>query len=139
VTGSIFAVAILGLLVWFSYHMYQVRSAARPSSDTAAAADERRAAVEAGKQLFIERGCQLCHSLDGSAGIGPTALHPPGTKRPLAGGGVAELDDAYLRESILEPRAKMVQGFDPVMPSYEGLLTEPELAAIVEYLKSMAQ
>jgi cytochrome c oxidase subunit 2 len=55
----------------------------------------------------------------------------------LAGGGVVTADEAYFRESILQPQAKIVSGFEPVMPTFQGLVTEEQLVQLVEYVKSL--
>jgi cytochrome c oxidase subunit 2 len=55
----------------------------------------------------------------------------------LAGGGTVKADEAYFRESILQPQAKIVSGFEPVMPTFQGLVTEEQLVQLVEYVKSL--
>jgi cytochrome c oxidase subunit 2 len=93
--------------------------------------------VDAGRKLFQVRGCQQCHSVDGSAKTGPSLLGVFGHEQALAGGSSVVADENYIRESILEPQAKVVAGFDPVMPTYQGRLSDPEIMAIIEYLKSL--
>jgi len=58
---------------------------------------------------------------------------------PLSDGTVATADEAYLRDSILKPRAKLAAGYEPLMPSYEGKISEDELIAVVAYIKSLAE
>ncbi len=60
-----------------------------------------------------------------------------GTKVQLEGGSEAVVDEAYVRESILQPNTKIVAGFPPIQPSYEGQLSEAELAALVAYVKGL--
>ena len=55
----------------------------------------------------------------------------------LAGGGTVKADEAYIRESILEPQAKIVSGFEPVMPTFQGLVTEEQVVQLIEYVKSL--
>jgi len=93
--------------------------------------------VEAGRKLYQVRGCQQCHSVDGSAKTGPSFLGIFGHEQALADGSSVIADENYIRESILEPQAKVVAGFDPVMPTYQGRLSDPEISAIIEYLKSL--
>ncbi len=93
--------------------------------------------VEAGRKLYQVRGCQQCHSVDGSAKTGPSLLGVFGHSQRLADGTTVLADENYIRESILEPQAKVVAGFEPVMPTYQGRLSDAEIGAIIEFLKSL--
>ncbi|MGV8039441.1 MAG: cytochrome c oxidase subunit II [Thermoanaerobaculaceae bacterium] len=93
--------------------------------------------AEAGERLYKIRGCAQCHSVDGAAGIGPTLKGLFGEAVPLTGGGTAVADENYLRESILEPQATVVAGFQPVMPTYKGRLSDAEITAIIAYIKTL--
>ncbi len=92
--------------------------------------------VDAGRKLFQMRGCTQCHSMDGSAKTGPTLLDVFGRTETMVGGASVVVDENYIRESILEPNAKVVAGFEPVMPTYQGRLKDAEIMAIIEYLKA---
>jgi len=70
-------------------------------------------------------------------GTGPTFKGLFGHEVPLDGGARAIADENYVRESILEPQAKVVAGFQPVMPTYKGRMSDKEIAAIVAYLKTL--
>lgn len=94
-------------------------------------------AVELGKKLFSDQACKTCHSVDGSPLIGPTFKGLFSSKVELASGASVIADEAYLAESMLLPNAKIVKGFPPVMPSYKGRLTDAEIHAIVEYIKTL--
>ncbi len=94
--------------------------------------------LEAGAKLFQVRGCQQCHSLDGSAKTGPTMKDLFGRSEKLADGSQVMVDENYLRESILEPMAKVVAGFDPVMPTYQGRLKDAEIDVVISYVKSLS-
>jgi len=94
--------------------------------------------VEAGAKLFQVRGCQQCHSVDGTARIGPTMQGVFGRTEAMADGTMVTADENYLRESILEPQAKVVAGFEPVMPTYQGRMSNEEVTAVVEYLKALS-
>jgi cytochrome c oxidase subunit 2 len=96
-----------------------------------------RSLPEVGELLYNQRGCRQCHSVDGSAGTGPTFLGVYGSTHGLMDGSSVTVDENYIRESILEPRAKITQGYDAVMPTYQGRLKDKEITAIVEYLKSL--
>lgn len=91
--------------------------------------------VEAGKALLETLGCRSCHRAD-SADTAPRLEGLFGGVVRLADGSMVRADENYLRESILSPKAKVVSGFQPVMPSYQGRVTEEELAQILAYLKS---
>ena len=95
--------------------------------------------VEAGKKLYETRGCMQCHSIDGKKLIGPTFLNLFGDEVTLRDKKKVVADENYIRESILEPMAKVVGGFDPVMPTYKGQLSEEEISAITAFLKSLSE
>jgi len=109
--------------------------------DTAlgAADDQPRASdmVALGRRLAESEGCLKCHSVDGSPHIGPTWLDLYRRTTTLADGTTVLADEAYLTESMMDPRAKQVRGFPLTMPSYAGKLGAPETAALVEYIKSL--
>lgn len=75
--------------------------------------------------------------MDGSAKTGPSLLGVFGHEQALADGSTVVADENYIRESILEPQAKVVAGYDPVMPTYQGRLNDREIMAVIEYLKSL--
>ena len=94
--------------------------------------------ARAGAQLIQRRGCQQCHSLDGSAGTGPTFKDLFGRQEALGDGSV-QVDENYIRESILYPNKRIVQGFQAVMPSYLGSLKDKEIDWIIAALKQNSQ
>jgi cytochrome c oxidase subunit 2 len=95
--------------------------------------------AQAGERLYQVRGCKQCHSVDGTGGIGPTFLHLWGERQPMQDGSMVTVDENYIRESILEPMARIVAGFEPVMPTYRGKLSDREITAIIAYLKTLAE
>ncbi len=95
--------------------------------------------AEAGQLLYRQRGCTQCHSVDGKAGIGPTFKGLYGGQDILVDGTRVDVDEDYIRESILYPQAKLVAGYDPVMPTYQGRLKDAEITAIIEYMKTLAE
>jgi len=101
----------------------------------AAAAEVTLTPVQRGAELAKARGCTACHSLDGSTIVGPTWKGLYGSRVELADGTTVTADDAYLRESIINPNAKIVKGFQPIMPPLP--LTEQELSDLIEYIKSI--
>ncbi len=91
--------------------------------------------TDANYKLLEAKDCLTCHSIDGSESIGPTLKGILGRATKLKSGTTVTADEAYLRESIVKPDAKIVDGFDDVMPVPE--LTEAELNQILEYLKTL--
>ena len=93
--------------------------------------------AERGAKLFQDLACNSCH-LDSGQGRGPSLKDIVGTQVELVGGGTATVDEAYLRESILNSQAKVVRGFTPLMPTFQGLISEEGLAALIEHIKSLS-
>jgi len=98
---------------------------------------EGMAPEEYGKALFTSKACVTCHSVEGKALVGPPLNGIFGHPVVLSSGGEVVVDENYIRESILEPQAKVVAGFQPVMPTYQGILKDRELDALIAYLKSL--
>lgn len=92
---------------------------------------------ENGMRLFASKGCNSCHSIDGSRLVGPSMKGLFGRSESLADGSAVDVDENYLRESLLVPGAKVVAGYPPVMPAFKGLLSDPEVEAITEYIKTL--
>jgi len=93
-------------------------------------------AAEAGRRLFVSLGCETCHRPDG-AGRGPALAGLFGRSTNLRQGATVTADEDYLRESIREPDAKVVAGYEPVMPSFAGQLSDSQLNALVAYLRTL--
>jgi cytochrome c oxidase subunit 2 len=93
--------------------------------------------VAEGRRLSAQHGCLKCHSVDGTQHIGPTWLDMYGRTEKLADGSSILIDEAYITESMMAPKQRMVAGYQTVMPTYLGKLTGPESAAIVEYIRSL--
>jgi cytochrome c oxidase subunit II len=92
--------------------------------------------LEEGERLFTEYDCVSCHAT-GQRQRGPNLGSLFGTSVPLADGSTVMFDETYIRESILEPRAKVVRGYPPVMPTYRGQLTEEQILSVIIYIKSL--
>lgn len=90
-----------------------------------------------GERAAAEHGCLRCHTTDGTPHIGPTWAGLYESKVPLEKGGHVVADDAYLTESMMDPLAKLHRGYEPVMPSYRGLLGAADAAAIVELIRAL--
>lgn len=93
--------------------------------------------VERGERLFNELACGTCH-LDTGQGRGPSLKDIVGTTVELADGSTAVVDEGYLRESIINSQARIVKGYQPLMPAFQGLVSEDNLVALVEYVKSLS-
>jgi cytochrome c oxidase subunit 2 len=95
--------------------------------------------VERGEKLSSEQGCLSCHSADGSPLVGPTWQGLFGSQRQLEDGSTVTADEAYLRESILDPEAEVVAGYPMIMPNAYDFLTKEDITAVIEYIKSLSQ
>jgi cytochrome c oxidase subunit 2 len=109
-------------------------------ADQVAAAGEMTPA-ELGAKVAAENGCLSCHSLDGSRLVGPTWQGLFGSETTFQDGATAVADEAYLRNSILNPNAQVVQGYPAnVMPQdYGERLTEEQINGLIEYIKSLSE
>jgi cytochrome c oxidase subunit 2 len=109
-----------------------VATSAAPGAAPAAAVSP----AAAGQALFSQKACNTCHQAQGSA-LGPSLVGVYGHSVKLQDGSEVIADDAYLRESILNPTAKMVAGFQPVMPTFQGQLDEEQVLQLIQYIKSL--
>ena len=110
--------------------------ATTPSTSTG----ESSAAVTTGKQLFASKGCNACHSISGSPGVGPNLDGVAGSQVQLSDGTTVAADAAYLTKSIDDPDAQVVKGFDKgVMASTirPGSVSASDTAALVAYIQSL--
>ncbi|EYF06501.1 cytochrome c oxidase subunit II [Chondromyces apiculatus] len=92
---------------------------------------------ELGKLLYAKKSCATCHSVDGSPMQGPTFKGIFGRNEEFSDGSRVAVDENYIRESILNPQAKVVKGFPAVMPTFRGLLKDREIDALIAYLKTV--
>lgn len=102
-------------------------------------ADAKKASEEGPQagQKFATQSCLSCHSIDGSKSAGPTWKGLYDSERKLQGGGTVRADDAYIAESIVNPGAKIADGFGNTMPSFQGKLDDKQIKAITEYIKTL--
>lgn len=89
-----------------------------------------------GEKIYTAK-CATCHSIDGTPKVGPTWKGLFGSQRTFVDGGSQTADENYMRESILEPNAHIVQGFTPAMPTFQGQLDDQELSDLIAYIKSV--
>jgi cytochrome c oxidase subunit 2 len=94
---------------------------------------------ELGAKLYQSKACFTCHSTDGSVKVGPSFKGIYGHPAELSDGSTVVVNDDYIRESVLNPTAKIVKGFAPAMPSFQGQLREREIAALIAFIKSLSQ
>jgi cytochrome c oxidase subunit 2 len=92
---------------------------------------------ETGAKLFASLRCDTCHNAQSGA-RGPDLAGRWGAKVQLRGGGATVFDESHVRESILNPAAKLAQGYEPLMPSYSGQVGEEQLLALIAYIESLA-
>ena len=95
--------------------------------------------LEYGEKLYTSKACNTCHSIDGSAGNGPSFFKVFNNEVKLDDGSTHSADENYIRESILIPTKRVVAGFQPIMPTYQGLLKDREIDALVAYIKSLGE
>lgn len=91
---------------------------------------------EAGKVLFTRR-CNQCHSDDGTAKTGPTLKGIFGETHQMRDGSSVAVDENYLRESIIDPQARIRDGYPPAMPTFKGMLDDDQIRFLIEYIKTL--
>jgi cytochrome c oxidase subunit 2 len=90
-----------------------------------------------GEQLFQQLACSTCHLADGT-GRGPSLVGAFGSQVKLSNGQTVVADESYVRESILTPQAKIAAGFQNIMPTFQGQLSEEQILQLVAYVRSLA-
>src|SRR5215207_1511160 len=97
-------------------------------------------AASQGQKLFQQRGCASCHQVEagGQQGRGPTLYGIFGKQQQIEGGAAVTVDEAYIRESILNPQAKLAAGFQNIMPTFQGQLSEEQILQLVAYIRSLS-
>lgn len=111
----------------------------RAAAEAAPAGEPPAGLTEAqwGEQLFRSQGCTACHTITGSRSVGTPLDGLLGTERSLEDGSEVIADPVYLKRSIVEPQAQVVEGYGPQMPSYEDRLSDAEVQALVAYLRTL--
>lgn len=96
-------------------------------------------AAARGATLAEGQGCLQCHTIDGTLASGPSWKGVAGSIRPLTNGEEVVADDTYLFQSIVDPNSQVVEGYEPLMPTfYQDQLDEQQITDLVEYIKSLA-
>lgn len=91
-----------------------------------------------GGKLFQSKACITCHTTDGSRNTGPTLKNVFGHEVQLSTGETITVDENYIRRSILEPMGDVVMGYAPIMPTYQGLLKDRQIDALIAYIKTLS-
>ncbi|MDX1590788.1 MAG: c-type cytochrome [Balneolaceae bacterium] len=102
-----------------------------------AAAGEEEVTAQRGERLYVQNACNACHSVDGSAVVGPSFAGLYGKERNFTDGTSTTADDAYITESIVQPDARIVEGYQNVMANY-SYLSEGEIQSIIEFIKTLS-
>jgi len=101
----------------------------------APAAEAAAVTAQEGQALFADMGCNACHTVDGSPGLGPTLKGTLGRHEQLADGTAIIVDEAFIEEKIRTPNARIIKGFEPIMPQVP--VSDAQLRALVDYVKSL--
>jgi cytochrome c oxidase subunit II len=99
--------------------------------------DPKKTPADWGHQQWERKGCNSCHTLDGSKSKGPSWKGIWGKMEKLNNGSTVLVDEAYVRESMMSPSAKVVAGFEPIMPTFQGLLKKNEMDGLVAFIMSL--
>lgn len=102
------------------------------------AADKDTPLPELGKKLYTKLGCIACHSLDGSIKLAPSFKGVYGKMEEFSDGTSAKIDDDYIRNKILKPQQHVAKGYPPIMPSFQGRVSERELSGLIAFIKSLS-
>jgi mono/diheme cytochrome c family protein len=129
----------------FDVDITQLQAEYQAEQERLAALEEERSAVggndevsvERGEQLYTQNACQTCHSTDGTRLVGPSFQGLFGSERTFADGSTATADEEYIRQSIVEPSAQVVEGFPPSMVAFD-YLSESEVASLIEFIKTLS-
>jgi cytochrome c oxidase subunit 2 len=97
----------------------------------------QQSAAASGQQLYQTLGCASCHGANGEGGRGPALLGVFNSNVQLSNGTV-HANESYIRESILTPNAKLVNGFGPIMPTFQGVVNEEQVVQLMTYIKSLS-
>ena len=121
-------IVLISMLVFGSIGIYRLNNDARERELSSALAQR-------GQELSTGLGCVACHTVDGSPGVGPSWQGMWGRTETLTNGNTIVVDEAYFRESLIEPPRKMVAGYPNVMLRY--FLEEEEIIALMEFAKQL--
>ncbi len=109
-----------------------------PGEDDSSDPERLSGLAEAGRVAATRHGCVQCHSADGTPRDGPTWRNLWGAWETMSTGELVHVDAGYVTESMMDPEARVVAGFEPIMPSFQGRITPAETAAVIEYMKAIS-
>jgi cytochrome c oxidase subunit 2 len=92
--------------------------------------------MELGEKMYNQQGCAACHSLDGSPKTGPSWKGVFGKMESMSDGSTHMVDENYIKESIMDPQAKLVKGFPPAMPTFKGKLSDKKIEGLIAFIKA---
>jgi cytochrome c oxidase subunit 2 len=95
--------------------------------------------ADCGARVYTRNGCNACHSVTGDIIIGPSFLGLFGSERTFTDGTTTTADENYIRQSLMDPTSQVVQGFDPVMPTFAGRIDDEQLTALNAYIRSLSE
>lgn len=106
--------------------------------DSQKAANQDIPLPELGKKLYEKLGCIACHSLDGTVRIGPSFKGIYGKMETFTDGSQGKIDDNYIKTKLLNPQQHVAKGFAPVMPTFQGRVSERDISGLIAYIKSLS-
>lgn len=101
--------------------------------------DERERLAQVGQSVFEHKGCNACHSTDGTARYGASFARLWGTRVTLVDGTTRIVDEGFLRDALVNPRAVRQPGYRDVMPSFEGNVTREDVHGLAVFLQSLTE
>ena len=107
------------------------------SGEAMAASAAPLSLAEQGAVLYKTKTCNTCHTINGSALIGPSFKGVWGKQSELVDGSKVSVDENYIRESMMDPMKKIVKGFPPAMPTFRGMLSDEDVNALIAYIKTL--
>ncbi len=136
--GALALIVVLGLGIGLFLFTGQELGDGAGGSDTTQPITIDPEAASRGEVLAEGQGCLQCHTTDGTSASGPTWKGLAGSTRPLESGEEVVADEAYLFNSIVDPNSQVVEGYEPIMPTfYPDQLDEQQINDLVEYMKSL--
>lgn len=103
------------------------------------ALDQEMPLPDLGKKLYTKLGCVACHSIDGSPKLAPSFKGIYGKKEELVDGSFVMVDDERIKNKLLNPQQKVTKGYAPIMPTFQGRVSEREISGIISYIKALKE
>jgi cytochrome c oxidase subunit 2 len=125
---------------WYSGKKEEKKGPAEAAAAGAKPSGKEKSLAHEGAELYQTKGCVACHSTDGSAKVGPSFKGIFGKKEAVLHEGKEReitVDQAFIKEKLMHPEINRIKGFPPIMPSQQGQLTDAQVDAVIEYIKSL--